>query len=171
MFDGIKSALFGIVHRALSIKDSDETIVRRCEMIRYENKLFYEYLSEFNEDNYEFLRLISVDNLEKGYSGLKEKYQILEDFKNLIKGKKENTVIMKELVSDPSKRGKQLLKDLGNYRKRFDELYNDLELCAKIYNDPTLGDNVDFHIMVEIFLTIPVTKEIRDLKIKYGIVL
>lgn len=78
---------------------------------------------------------------------------------------------MKELVSDPSKRGKQLLKDLGNYRKRFDELYNDLELCAKIYNDPTLGDNVDFHIMVEIFLTIPVTKEIRDLKIKYGIVL
>lgn len=42
---------------------------------------------------------------------------------------------------------------------------------CKIYNDPTLGDNVDFHIMVEIFLTIPVTKEIRDLKIKYGIVL
>ena len=37
--------------------------------------------------------------------------------------------------------------------------------------DYTLGDNVDFHIMVEIFLTIPVTKEIRDLKIKYGIVL
>lgn len=31
MFDGIKSALFGIVHRALSIKDSDETIARRCE--------------------------------------------------------------------------------------------------------------------------------------------
>lgn len=77
MFDGIKSALFGIVHRALSIKDSDETIARRCEMIRYENKLFYEYLSEFNEDNYEFLRLISVDNLEKGYSGLKENTRFL----------------------------------------------------------------------------------------------
>lgn len=46
-------------------------------MIRYENKLFYEYLSEFNEDNYEFLRLISVDNLEKGYSGLKENTRFL----------------------------------------------------------------------------------------------
>lgn len=170
MFDGIKSALFSIVHRVLSTKDSDEMIAWKREMTRYENKLFYEYLSEFNEDNYEFLRLISVDNLEKNHSGNRDKYQILEDFRDLIKGKKD-TIIMKELVSDPSKRGKQLLKDLGNYRKRFDELNNDLELCAKIYNDPTLGDNVDFHIMVEIFLTRPETKEIRDLKIKYRIVL
>lgn len=93
MFDGIKSALFGIVHRALSTKDSDETIARRCEMIRYENKLFYEYLSEFNEDNYEFLRLISVDNLEKGYSGLKEKEELL------VTGISKDDIL--DLLSDP----------------------------------------------------------------------
>lgn len=80
MFDGIKSALFSIVHRVLSTKDSDEMIAWKREMTRYENKLFYEYLSEFNEDNYEFLRLISVDNLEKNHSGNRDKYQILEDF-------------------------------------------------------------------------------------------
>lgn len=58
---------------------------------------------------------------------------------------------MTELVSDPSKRGEQLMKDLDNYRKRYDELFNDLELCAMIYKDPLLGDKISNCVVLDIF--------------------
>lgn len=172
MFDKIKSAIFKATRETLSSKKDPEMIKWNYEMAKYEEKFFNEYLSDFDADSYEFLRLISVDNhgTEK-YSVSYEKCQIIEDFKNLIKGKKDDAMIMTELVSDPSKRGKQLLKDLSNYRKRYDELFNDLEFCAMIYKNPLLGDKVSNCIMLEIFLHGPETEELEYIKIKHRILL
>ena len=158
MFDKIKSAIFKATRNTLSRKDP-EIVKWNNEMAKYEKKFFNEYLSDFNESNYEFLKLISTDNHDtQKYSTSYEKYQIIEDFKNLIKG-------------DPSKRGEQLMKDLDNYRKRYDELFNDLELCAMIYKDPLLGDKISNCVVLDIFLHGPETEELENIKIKHRILL
>lgn len=84
---------------------------------------------------------------------------------------KNDAIIMTELVSDPSKRGEQLMKDLDNYRKRYDELFNDLELCAMIYKDPLLGDKISNCVVLDIFLHGPETEELENIKIKHRILL
>ena len=171
MFDKIKSAIFKATRNTLSRKDP-EIVKWNNEMEKYEKKFFNEYLSDFNESNYEFLKLISTDNHDtQKYSTSYEKYQIIEDFKNLIKGDKNDAIIMTELVSDPSKRGEQLMKDLDNYRKRYDELFNDLELCAMIYKDPLLGDKISNCVVLDIFLHGPETEELENIKIKHRILL
>lgn len=129
-FGKFKNTISDTVRRILSNKDKKRISYEDYD--RYEEKFLKEYLV-YDRDCFEFLKSMFLTEYGTGREKLKysvtlEKIQIIQDFKCLSTlSPFDSPVIMKKLVSDPSKRGKQLLDDLRSFRKRYELIYENLE--------------------------------------------
>lgn len=150
-FEKIKNTITNTLKRMLS---KDKKRISYEDYDKYEEKFLNEYLV-YDRDCFEFLKLVFLTEYGTGREKVRypislEKIQIIQDFKCLSTfGSLGSPVIMKKLIDDPSKRGKQLLDDLRSFRKRYELVYENLEDYIGNYRKTLnqIDENIVFSII------------------------